>query len=497
MQFPACVVASTYNAMIVPDFTPLGASFPTNAYHRMMVSMMEQGNNYRGFLGRSPPPIVRSPPHLTRSPPHLLCSPSALMGRSEPLLRRPDYRLGRDSDLHISTFTPSTGSTPKMDVAVSPDSSETGSCLSPSSEKSQMFISSEDGDSGTVDGPQTDKDGFTDRKAFKCPQCLYFTDRKNNLKRHIVTMHQECSKTLECCGVMFLSKAALRDHVGLFHRGGYRCQICSRNFCRKALLRRHLTVHSGRKDFSCDLCGYATSHKSNLERHQKVHLRRPVCATTREECPLLPPLPPLEKQRASHYYPKFGGHREKTINRFVLLPNRIKYTHRGTPSATPKRKQSPDVTPLSVQDAENNAMQDEDVNIDIDLPIYKEDASQGTSFKPGTVIRQDSDVENMQTEVYSCSQEKTKNTSSKLSLLSSRSRIFVTPYKCFECGMTFSKQGDLHAHKCRTQRQTSDTGLSVITAVRKGQIKLLSQMESDMKPRICDVVHSESQSCTK
>ncbi|CAG5119403.1 unnamed protein product [Candidula unifasciata] len=89
-----------------------------------------------------------------------------------------------------------------------------------------------------------------------------------------MTMHQDSSKSLECCGISFQNKAALRDHNSIFHRGGYRCQICSRNFCRKALLRRHLTVHSGQKDFFCEICGYATSHKSNLERHQKVHTKK-------------------------------------------------------------------------------------------------------------------------------------------------------------------------------------------------------------------------------
>ncbi|XP_055867741.1 zinc finger protein 418-like [Biomphalaria glabrata] len=124
-----------------------------------------------------------------------------------------------------------------------------------------------------------------DRKSFSCPQCRYTTDRKNNLKRHVVTMHQESSKTLECCGVVFQSKALLRDHNSVFHRGGYRCQVCSRNFCRKALLRRHLTVHSGQKDFFCALCGYATSHKSNLERHQKVHTKKdPSDTRLKREC---------------------------------------------------------------------------------------------------------------------------------------------------------------------------------------------------------------------
>ena len=51
----------------------------------------------------------------------------------------------------------------------------------------------------------------------------------------------------------------------------YICTICSRVFCRRALLRRHHAVHSGFKEFTCSLCDYATSHKSNLERHMKIH----------------------------------------------------------------------------------------------------------------------------------------------------------------------------------------------------------------------------------
>ena len=112
------------------------------------------------------------------------------------------------------------------------------------------------------------------RRVFTCSQCRYTTDRKNNLKRHVGTMHKEASKILECCDIIFRSKASLREHVRMYHRHGYECRFCSRTFCRKALLKRHLTVHNGRKDFVCSVCDYATSHKSNLERHRKVHCRK-------------------------------------------------------------------------------------------------------------------------------------------------------------------------------------------------------------------------------
>jgi len=110
------------------------------------------------------------------------------------------------------------------------------------------------------------------KRLFSCPQCRYLTDRKNNLKRHVSTMHHESDKQLECCTIVFKSKASLRDHVLIFHGTGYQCRHCGRNFCRKALLKRHLTVHSGQKDYVCGRCDYATSHKSNLERHKKVRI---------------------------------------------------------------------------------------------------------------------------------------------------------------------------------------------------------------------------------
>lgn len=112
------------------------------------------------------------------------------------------------------------------------------------------------------------------RKVFPCPQCRYTTDRRNNLKRHMLTMHQACSKLLECCGILFTTKASLREHALIFHYHGYTCFYCGRRFCRKALLKRHLSVHNGQKDFVCSVCDYATSHKSNLERHRKVHVRQ-------------------------------------------------------------------------------------------------------------------------------------------------------------------------------------------------------------------------------
>ncbi len=109
------------------------------------------------------------------------------------------------------------------------------------------------------------------RRRLSCPQCLYTTNRLNNLKRHIQTMHEILSEPIDCCDQLFISKAHFRAHVNIEHRCGYQCDTCQRTFCRKALLRRHQSIHSGQKAFVCHICSYSTSHKGNLDRHARVH----------------------------------------------------------------------------------------------------------------------------------------------------------------------------------------------------------------------------------
>ncbi|XP_066979019.1 zinc finger protein PLAG1-like [Macrobrachium rosenbergii] len=129
-------------------------------------------------------------------------------------------------------------------------------------------------------------------KVFSCSMCSYRTDRKNNLKRHTLTMHELSQALLECCNLRFLNKAELRMHTQKYHADGYYCEVCDRNFCRKALLKRHFSVHSGYKEFSCHFCGYETSHKSNLERHMRVHRKTSMpTAGTLSHGGFLPKLP--------------------------------------------------------------------------------------------------------------------------------------------------------------------------------------------------------------
>ncbi|CAG2119599.1 unnamed protein product, partial [Medioppia subpectinata] len=113
------------------------------------------------------------------------------------------------------------------------------------------------------------------KMSIRCELCNYKSNRKSNFDRHMKSMHEECDRPIQCCGQVFVNKASLKKHSHQFHKEGYRCdeKSCNKVFPRKALLRRHQTVHNGIKEFSCADCMYenrlGSNRKSNFDRHMK------------------------------------------------------------------------------------------------------------------------------------------------------------------------------------------------------------------------------------
>ena len=67
-----------------------------------------------------------------------------------------------------------------------------------------------------------DSDGDREDKPFQCgfPKCSYETNRRNNLKRHMTTMHEKLNAPHVCCGFTFYRKADMRAHTKEVHVEG-------------------------------------------------------------------------------------------------------------------------------------------------------------------------------------------------------------------------------------------------------------------------------------
>ena len=314
-----------------------------------------------------------------------------------------------------------------------------------------------------------------------CPYCTYETDRKNNLKRHIVTMHHDSSKVLDCCGQIFKSKAALRDHVALFHKTGYKCHVCYRNFCRKALLRRHLAVHSGKKDFRCPDCQYATSHKSNLERHQKIH-NKSGDSSSRESSGS--PTNQIREFEDGDFSNPFSLGNEKRSHSDMKSPmQRISRTRARVvwryQSLFQHRKHSNERIILNNNDCTRNNNEVEDVLMQDKEPNGNDKRCGARSANP--LHKNGGNYPNYITTnsyintVLRVPVDNAPRIESRLNIRTkyqcgSASRLSSYPYKCSKCGEYFETQVTIENHECR-MGPIDDLPLPVTCMVLKNIMK--------------------------
>ena len=85
------------------------------------------------------------------------------------------------------------------------------------------------------------------QKRFKCDLCLYSTNVKADLDKHICIHIKE--KPFEC-------------------------SYCSKGFTRKDVLVRHVRIHTKEKLFECSYCLKSFSQKSHLNNHTRAHTKK-------------------------------------------------------------------------------------------------------------------------------------------------------------------------------------------------------------------------------
>lgn len=121
------------------------------------------------------------------------------------------------------------------------------------------------------------------KEAFTCQECGKSYNTKLGFKRHLA-LHAANSGDLTCqvCLQPFPSTGVLLEHLKTHagkSSGGtkekkHRCEHCERRFYTRKDVRRHMVVHTGRKDFLCQYCAQRFGRKDHLTRHvKKSHAR--------------------------------------------------------------------------------------------------------------------------------------------------------------------------------------------------------------------------------
>uniref|UniRef100_A0A3B3RSV7 Pleiomorphic adenoma gene-like 2 n=1 Tax=Paramormyrops kingsleyae TaxID=1676925 RepID=A0A3B3RSV7_9TELE len=116
------------------------------------------------------------------------------------------------------------------------------------------------------------------KEAFRCEECGKNYNTKLGYKRH-VAMHAATSGDLTCkvCLQSYESTPELLEHLkshsgkssGGTKEKKHPCDHCDRRFYTRKDVRRHMVVHTGRKDFLCQYCAQRFGRKDHLTRHVK------------------------------------------------------------------------------------------------------------------------------------------------------------------------------------------------------------------------------------
>ena len=129
--------------------------------------------------------------------------------------------------------------------------------------------------------------------SLECAFCNKPFSNDDNLSMHIISIHKsiiegnkslvsekssyknveschQTDKIYTCvkCDNQFTSTNILKHHVKCDRENI--CNICSKIFCQKSSLKRHLLDHEDQNNFICDVCGKEFNYKRNLNTHISV-----------------------------------------------------------------------------------------------------------------------------------------------------------------------------------------------------------------------------------
>ena len=91
------------------------------------------------------------------------------------------------------------------------------------------------------------------------------TTESNNL-------NSEKPFTCDVCSKSFCHKSTITKHMRIHSNDNpLKCEICSKSFSQKYDLSKHVRIHNEEKPYKCNFCSKSYSAKFNLLKHSQVH----------------------------------------------------------------------------------------------------------------------------------------------------------------------------------------------------------------------------------
>lgn len=112
-----------------------------------------------------------------------------------------------------------------------------------------------------------------DMKEFACPKCDKFYHRKRSLSEHVRRVHLKVKRhQCEFCNERFFTPALLKDHLTT-HTGekNFRCNYCEKSYSRFKTLQQHIRIHTNDRRYRCQICNSAFVQNVSLKSHMKSH----------------------------------------------------------------------------------------------------------------------------------------------------------------------------------------------------------------------------------
>ena len=116
----------------------------------------------------------------------------------------------------------------------------------------------------------------SNEKKFVCIECGKKLKRRDTLQQHMRIHTGELKYQCDQCESRYASSAALRNHTLSKHTvvknaPQFMCNYCGKNFPKKAYLLKHITGHTGEKNYHCTVCEKKFRFETSLQNHMNMH----------------------------------------------------------------------------------------------------------------------------------------------------------------------------------------------------------------------------------